>query len=301
MTGSLQVTDRIVRGHRRCIHCGYGLTGQPVLRDEAYGLMLARCPECGRMACFEQESLLGRSGRFAAAGLAILWIATLAATWLAGGSATAGFAEVTGWLASDRYQSALRAEFSQAAEGAEPAATVQQPPVPTRPGRVIIGRPGGLDFATWWASQNPADRLAAAGGWRSAVQWNFLWLWIPLVLGTAAIGAFWSVALHRVRGGRLVTVSLLIMAPAIAIATANMLSWHQRDVGWAGDVAMRQLGVPTFVASLVVALAATTGGLLVGRRLTRGVLRLTVPQRLRGALAPLWLTDGREPPVPRAK
>src|SRR5689334_10785837 len=31
-----------------CETCGYNLHGQPVARDERLGLMLCRCPECGR-------------------------------------------------------------------------------------------------------------------------------------------------------------------------------------------------------------------------------------------------------------
>src|SRR4029079_18116386 len=31
-----------------CENCGYNLHGQPVNRDERLGILLCRCPECGR-------------------------------------------------------------------------------------------------------------------------------------------------------------------------------------------------------------------------------------------------------------
>ena len=37
----------VVTGTRLCIRCGFNLTGQMILREPAYDLLIARCPECG--------------------------------------------------------------------------------------------------------------------------------------------------------------------------------------------------------------------------------------------------------------
>ena len=54
-------------GDRLCIKCGYNLTGQHVLREPHYEMLIVRCPECATVASMQEYPLLGRwAGRWAA-------------------------------------------------------------------------------------------------------------------------------------------------------------------------------------------------------------------------------------------
>ena len=55
-------TGHRIEGVRRCLQCGHDLNGQPILKEPDLGLLLARCPECGRAAALDE----GRSGGLAA-------------------------------------------------------------------------------------------------------------------------------------------------------------------------------------------------------------------------------------------
>jgi len=50
-------------GDRFCGQCNHNLVGQPVYRERAYGIIVARCPECGRFAPLQEYPSLGRWGR----------------------------------------------------------------------------------------------------------------------------------------------------------------------------------------------------------------------------------------------
>lgn len=56
-----------IAGDRTCLGCGFNLTGQPIVREETYNLLIARCPECGTVAPLQEYPALGKwAGRFAA-------------------------------------------------------------------------------------------------------------------------------------------------------------------------------------------------------------------------------------------
>lgn len=66
-----------IAGDRLCIGCGFNLTGQPIVREETYDLLIARCPECGAVAPLQEYPTLGKwAGRSAAllAGLVTLFL-----------------------------------------------------------------------------------------------------------------------------------------------------------------------------------------------------------------------------------
>lgn len=56
-----------IAGDRPCLGCGFNLTGQPIVREETYNLLIARCPECGTVAPLQEYPMLGKwAGRLAA-------------------------------------------------------------------------------------------------------------------------------------------------------------------------------------------------------------------------------------------
>ena len=66
-SGTERRTVSILVGDRLCTKCGYNLTGQPVLREPHYEMLIVRCPECGAVAALQEYPVLGRwAGRWAA-------------------------------------------------------------------------------------------------------------------------------------------------------------------------------------------------------------------------------------------
>lgn len=68
----------IVEMDRYCDHCGFNLHGQQVFRDEHTGLVVARCPECGRFHAASLSSIAGVVWlkRFTSV-VVLLWIAAI--------------------------------------------------------------------------------------------------------------------------------------------------------------------------------------------------------------------------------
>ena len=67
-------TGHQIRTDRPCAGCGFNLFGQPIVREGHYGLVSARCPECGRLAALQEYPALGK--------WADRWAKLLAATWI---------------------------------------------------------------------------------------------------------------------------------------------------------------------------------------------------------------------------
>lgn len=66
-----------IRGDRLCERCGFNLCGQMVLREGHYGLLIARCPECGQVAPMQEYPRRSKWARrvvaVAAAALVLLF------------------------------------------------------------------------------------------------------------------------------------------------------------------------------------------------------------------------------------
>ena len=52
-----------IEGVRPCLQCGHDLHGQVIARESTYGLLIARCPECGSVAALSEHPRLGIWGR----------------------------------------------------------------------------------------------------------------------------------------------------------------------------------------------------------------------------------------------
>ena len=71
-----------IAGDRLCVGCGFNLTGQPVVREETYELLIARCPECGTVAPLQEYPMLGKWARRLAALMAGAFTLTLVSVLL---------------------------------------------------------------------------------------------------------------------------------------------------------------------------------------------------------------------------
>ena len=114
-----------ISGDRACASCGFNLFGQPITRESHYGLIIARCPECGSVAALQEYPALGKWTRRWTGALAGLWLVLLVAIFagmtMTSFGLTVGSIEVLADDASiaehgDAFLALLRANQSDAAK-----------------------------------------------------------------------------------------------------------------------------------------------------------------------------------------
>ena len=162
---------------------------------------------------------------------------------------------------------------------------------------IIGGGTGGGDFGPWWKQQDQQAILASAGGWIGAVDWEIISIWAISAVLVFVIGCFWAVALVQLRRSRLLVWGLVILLLAWLFALAPLLDWLHSDPAYPWRAARQQLSPPLLICSLSLLTVPLALGLLLGRSIARQAVRGLLPPRLRGALALLWTTDGKRPPV----
>lgn len=92
-------------GDRLCLGCHYNLKHQPFWRESRYGLLIVRCPECGRAASLDDQPVaLSRFASHAAWLIAAPWCVLILAYLAAIASANFGFAMLTTLVASEPFQ-----------------------------------------------------------------------------------------------------------------------------------------------------------------------------------------------------
>jgi hypothetical protein len=246
---------------RFCDQCGYNLHSQAVRRDARTGLLLCRCPECGRFHSARDGVTVGRVWRQRIGTLALFaWVLTILGASLVLALIQVGIAagtldELTTYCevplsAAGPLQPAERARISPA----ESTVWRQQP-------RELTSE----YIAFLWLMY----ALAAAVGWAFAMllvvtmhHWRRVGYLVPVTLLPAAVGAIiwyiWSV-------------------------TCPHLS------EWGAGYILRLAGAN---------LAGGVLGVCFGRPLARLVVTLVLPPRIRQVLAFLWLADGKPPPTP---
>ncbi|MHC4949188.1 MAG: hypothetical protein ACYTG1_13185, partial [Planctomycetota bacterium] len=97
----------VLVGDRLCIGCGYNLTGQPVLREPHYRLLIVRCPECATVAGLQEYPVLGRWANRWAALVAALWFVVLLAFAFGSSASLFGMSIVSGEEACRPYRERL--------------------------------------------------------------------------------------------------------------------------------------------------------------------------------------------------
>jgi hypothetical protein len=300
----------ILVGDRLCIKCGYNLTGQHVLREPHYRMLIVRCPECATVASVQEYPLLGRwASRWAMvlAGFAILLIV---AFWVGSGAMIFGISYAVSEVSADRFRTVIDHAYMQAQQNTVPAAGAGSPGAGTAnsttiqiPGQqpIVIPSPigpRGSGFGNWWAAQDDDAIVAQAGGWMAVVEWGALWIWIPLWFATFLVGCMWSVILLARRGTSLLACGLGVVAVAALFTFFPMYEWFT-DMPWSAGAAARATISPVFLLLSVACASMPLGmGLLLGRHVARGFVKLMLPPRLCSALALLWTVDGLEPPRP---
>ena len=281
-------------GDRLCTKCGYNLTGQAVVREPYYGMLIVRCSECATVASVQEYPLLGRwAGRWAMLGAA-MWFAASAVFLLATGSAIIGSAMSVVDTASRPLALTIAEHHLAWLQAQDPDSIGPQLQWQLTAGPQMYTT---LD-PDWWATQDPAALLVEAGGWTSGADWSALGRWGWLSVYILAAGCFWAVLLAHLRRKWLMLFSVLPVGIASLFAIAIYVGDTTVAGGWvtAMTVAEQQLG-PIFCGlSIAFALIPLNLGLFFGRPFTRLLIRALLPPRLRSSLALLWTTDGLDPP-----
>lgn len=278
-------------GDRLCLKCGYNLIGQPIFREEHYDLLIVRCPECATVASLQEYPLLGRWANRWAALLAGLWLLVMVALWVASAAALFGFAVGAAEIASERYGLALYEQFN--------VWQIQQNAgVPRSAQRAQMVRMN--DFTSWWQQQDSAALLRGAGGlWGgvNAFAW-YVWGWEAVI--AFVLGVVWATLLiARRRFGLLICVPVVLTGAAL-LSVIVLSKWLEEPMWWY-QASNRQVGPTIMGLSLAWGGICLSLGLLTGRAVARGMVRLMLPPQLRSALAFLWLADGLAPPKANAQ
>jgi hypothetical protein len=272
---------RLLTGDRLCIGCGYSLVHQPILREPAYGLLIVRCPECGTVAPVQEYPLLGRwASRLAAIGAAA-WLVVILAV-LAGTTLTITGAGFMAWemgraAVTDTLESVVMRDAGIDISGGYPSA----------------------EFSAWCAAEGMpaiARSLVEASG----DAWS-----IP----GAAVNAL-AISPFALAGGLMLSVLLLHQRPATAsilglavtMGISGLVLWLNvrgeaaGGITWAYDVAFLSVGWRIVLVGMLLNAAVFAVACFFGRSITRWLIRLAVPPRMRGSLAFLWLADDLPPP-----
>ncbi len=299
-SGSRTEPTSAIIGDRACVKCGFNLHGQIVVRDPEYGLLVARCPECGTAASLQEHPILGRWASRWAAMLAAVWLLVIVGLILFSG-VVIGLISVG--LATDAckpIRERIATSFKEHLV-AEQAAMTQEEFQTAYPNFISIASWPADQYpwvtASWWEGQDAAAFLG--NGPLDNYDWRIAKTWIPFGLFTFTAGVFLAVTIAHRRGFTLVLPALAIgsiSAALVLLVTGEdpVLSAFS-GTNWGGLVDLNGLAALhaagfAFVTVLVQT-AVIAAGLMVGRPLARLIVRALVPPRIRAPLGFLWSAD----------
>ncbi len=256
-----------------CDGCAYNLHGQTVTRDERLGILVCRCPECGKWHAAGRETSATRDWqRRLGVGLLAGWV--LLCLYLFGMMLFGIGACVMGHVGiySEPYW------LSRAGPGGIGAAVYRHYVTDAQMRRLPNGTgAAGLDEIIEGSDAYDAERtelgwpapmlamLAAAGGLS------------VLFGGTVAI------ALSHLRrpGWAVLLPAAACVGCGCFLASTDLYSLMR---GW---ILVRAAGYAVWAAGFAYL------GLLIGRRVVRGILTVLLPPRARRAFEFLWAVDGK--------
>lgn len=238
-----------------CETCGYNLLTQAVMRDARLGILVCRCPECGRYHAAGKISSAAR-----------VWLNRLGTSLL--------FAWVVFLLLSFGLCALF---FGMLAYGHTVGLT--QVHTFTEPNPHFYGQSRYVARYDVY-KPSPDDPETDARRSQDLMMFTIVTGCLSLLTG----GAFSTFCWH-LRGWR----RYLIFFPALLGCGIDVALWvNDPMTEWVRHWGVRQIGY-----WLLFELAGITVGIFIGRPVARGVLRILLPARVRQHLAFLWITDGK--------
>ena len=237
-----------------CETCGYNLHTQAVIRDKRLGILICRCPECGKWAAAGQGTSAGRVwlNRFGTS-LLLIWVMFLMGLF----SLTTFF---LGTLSYGHLSTYIYREWKQ----------VHDPRWPNSMRSV--------EYYTLHPTAQ-ADPDDVQNRWTPAILMASTAMVLACFLGGAN-----SVFLWHIRGWRRL---LPLLMPVLAWSGTLMI-WITDPA----SESLHGWGVVRVSTYLMLEWVAMLTGLIGGRMIARGILHLFVPPKLRQHLAFLWTIDG---------
>ncbi len=268
-----EMTVGRIDGVRPCLQCGHDLHGQAIVREATYGLLIARCPECGTVAALSEHPRLGiwgkRLGATLMATMLTMLIPLLLLTALAIFGVAAGI-------------------YDETARDGRTALTAMTSENPLGPDRIT---------PEWWATNGDQARRAVVEEvliLDSQERMILLFLLaVPLLLGV-----LWSGILVGVPRRRLWIVAVASGAVALFYLWIGTVDDQRLGVDpvWYSTAVFQIIAWPLMGGVILIQTGLMAIGLLIGRPLLRRLAGFVLPPRARRTMAFLWTIDGLEPP-----
>ncbi len=237
-----------------CDHCGYNLHGQVVTRDERLGILIVRCPECGKFLPAGHTTVAGNVAQHRRSiFLVVVWILFLLYFF---GMACMGM----GAISYNYIEDAMR---------------VRREGIPSPD-----GTPSSQDLIT-----NSHDVAAYEREENLRTERRILATISPLI--GVVVGAGLAVFLWHLRRRSHFIALLLPFAIGAIVHLMWKLSTPPDPIHW--------MTAPIALFASLEAIGMFTG-ILIGRPIVRGILRVLLSPRLLQIMAFLWHVDGKIPP-----
>jgi len=294
---------------RFCSGCDENLLDAAIVREARYGMTIVTCPRCGRVEQIEGRPLRRTEQRWTGLVLGFAIIGLLA-LWAPSNFAVMGISVAVAEEATSRLWSEVIRVYEQEFPADAGGRFDEDVQVVTTPGagpaaapavQVVVTEadPGLRDrFGAWFAGQDRAALFDRIGGWGAVMEWNVLWPWLVAGFVPLGFGILWSMVLLNVSRRRMVLAwpcvcvwsILAVAAMAIAATMIPVRTPHDAAMAIAVPRVLPMIGL--YYAMLLLA------GMVIGRSVLRGMVRLTLSPRAISAMARLWLVDGLPPPRP---
>jgi hypothetical protein len=271
-----------------CEHCGYNLHGQPVNRDERLGILVCRCPECGRFhpAGHRTTATSVWLSRFAAALLGFWTLIVIAVVVLA----AILFGAIT-YMHLDMFTEGVQVAGPNEREveyrqmpASGPGGSSNWGPVYKDTGETA---PEPIEYRVRLRKFDPNPRQRRSP-YREIIEALVMIHLFSVATGFVA-GVLAAVFLWHWQRRRYVYLMLLPLVSALfvigTILTQDYWVWIQR---W---------GIERTLYYGSVQAAAVFLGVLAGRPIARTLVRMFIPPRPRQHLNFLWHIDGKTPPA----
>ena len=238
-----------------CEGCGYNLHTQAVVRDERLGILVCRCPECGRYTAAGHGTSAARVWLNRLATVLLIW-------WVLFLLVLFGLCTLfEGMVAYAHVRNQLE---------------WQQDPLPT------TNRFSGMYYRGHYVVRHtPPEETDQLEQEREEQ------IIITCVAGGLGFinGSLFAVLLWHCKGWR----RLFALLPPVIGCGIVILPWNgDISMRYVRDWAVAQVGLFLLLES-----AAVVVGLFIGRPIARGVFRILIPPKLRQHLAFLWTVDGK--------
>lgn len=293
---------------RACRVCAQPLDGEPIVRDEATRLHVARCPACGAYEALEAYPLAPALGAHVRPWCTVGWLVIL----LALSVPTVGYIMAVGTMFAEDETRTLINPMTELVNRAlwqethPNAADFDQPQTVTLFREWRNNHIQSLSLATMrheWVRENGlATIFHEQGGWWRMLTWSRSFAWMLPLTAYALVGMVWSILLLGVSPFRraaaligMVLLGALCLAPLIVRTTCERDRQHAH---WL-DLAVYETVLPWLFAFSVLGFAlALAAGALVGGSIARAFIRVMLAPALRYPLRGLWSAAGHPFPNP---